>query len=348
MKMLGLGPSFAVNGHTIDDINSPQNNMNVTLAGTDGAIVIPDFTNIPPKASPPYTWMYDSTSAAVVNTQMPKAFFEKTVNVALPKTSCSDPGNCIFPQGADGGYDLVGVFNHEINHVLGTMQSQYYKVGGEGTVLAYTYGTALYLLDLFDVDSDSVVSGFGNPGITSYADFTSVPRNNNPYGPRTIYRGSNPAAFTPFVQFGKHDHVMVYDVSNGSPQYFPLMNNSLGNPDGDIQEQSAVLFSQNNTVQRFIFEDPNLVNLPATNVVHYNVQGGARRGTIDVDTVWEYSELSANGWNVDYSTLTNPYGTVSPLLKWYQTCFDANGVFTTAKNSQCKFSVTPSALKFLQ
>lgn len=348
MKMLGFGPSFAVNGHTIDDINSPQNAMNVTLAGTDGAIVIPDFTNIPPKNSTPFTWMYDSTSASVVNTQMPKAFFEKTVNIALPKPSCTDPRSCIFPQGADGGYDLVGVFNHEINHVLGTMQSQYYKVPGEGTALAYTYGTALYLLDLFDVDSDFVVPGFGNPGITSYTDFSSVPRNNNANEPRTIYRGFNAAAFTPFVQFGMHDHVMVYDVSNGSPLYFPFMNNSLGNPDGDIQEQSGILFSQNGAVQRFVFEDPNLVNLPSANVVHHNVQGGARRGTIAVDTVWEYSELSANGWNVDYSTLSNPYSTVSPLLKWYQTCFDANGVFTTAKNSQCKFSVTPSALKFLQ
>lgn len=349
MKMLGFGPSFAVNGHTIDDVNSPPNNMNVTLYGTDGAVVIGDFTAIPPKATPPYAWMYNSTSPAVVSTQLPKAFFQNTVNLALPKLSCSDPKNCVFPQGADGGLDLIGTFNHEINHVLGVMQSQYYKVPGEETSLAYTYGSALFLLDLFDLDSDFVVSGFGNPGIQSYSDFTAAPRNNDPNEPNTIRRGYPASSFTPFVQFGNRDHVMVYDVINGIPQYFPFMNNTVFNPDGDIQFQEGILYADpTGYVRRYFFVDPNLANLPDNNVPRNNVQANSAFGTIDVDTVREYSELSANGWNVDYSTLTDPYSTVSPLLKWYQTCFDANGVFTTAKNAACKFSVTPAALKGIQ
>jgi hypothetical protein len=348
MKMLGFGPSFAVNGHTIDDINSPPYNMNVTLYGTDGAVVIPDLTAIPPKGT--FTWMYDSTCPAVVSTQLPKAFFQNTVNLALPKVSCSDPKNCEFPQGADGGRDLIGVFNHEINHVLGLMQSQYFKVPGEENSLSYTYGSALFLLDLFDLDSDSVVSGYGSSGIQGYSDFTAAPRNHDPNEPRTIYFGYPASGFTPFVQFGHHDHVMVYDVINGVPQYFPFMNNTLGNPDGDIQTQFGILYAdQVGNVQQLVFEDPNLANLPTNNVPHTNVQGGfVPKGIIMVDTVREYSELSANGWNVDYSTLTDPYSTVSPLLTWYQTCFNANGVFTTAENAKCKFSVTPSALKGIQ
>jgi hypothetical protein len=76
-------------------------------------------------------------------------------------------------------------------------------------------------------------------------------------------------------------------------------------------------------------------------VVPYNVQAGGDETAIFVDTIREYSELAANGWNIDYSTLRDPYHTISPLAKWYQTCFDSNGVFTTSKNRDCKFSVLP-------
>src|SRR5262249_34012945 len=50
MKMLGLSSVFNLNGHTIDDINSPAYNAFVTLPGTDGSIVIPDFTTYPIKS----------------------------------------------------------------------------------------------------------------------------------------------------------------------------------------------------------------------------------------------------------------------------------------------------------
>jgi hypothetical protein len=346
MKMLGLAPAFRKNGHTIDDINSPANNMNVTLPGTDGAIVIPDLTKMPPPGSPPTRWMFDSTDAAVVKTQLPKAFFENSANLALPQLSCSDPTLCIFPAGASGGVDLIGVINHEINHVLGAMQSQYYKVDGEATAIAYTYGTALFLLDLFDVDSDFVVPGYGNPGVSSYADFKALPRNNNTFEPTTVRFASDAADLTPFVQLGQHDHVFLYDVRNGVPLYFPLMNFSTFNPDGDIQFQNGYVLGAGS--RKAVFVDPDLVNLAPMNVVHTDVQAASFKGTIDVDTIREYSELAAQGWNIDYSTLRDVNHTQSPLWKWYQTCFDANGVFTTAVNAHCKFSVLPRDLDFLQ
>jgi hypothetical protein len=353
MKMLGLASSFQTNGHTINDINSPQTAANVTLEGTDGAIVIPDFTVIPPNSAPPFAWIYDDTDATVVGRQLPAAFFERSLNRALPNLSCDDPTQCQFPKGANGGRDLVGAFNHELNHILGAMQSQYYKIPFEGTALAYTYGTALYLLDLFDLDSDYVVSGFGHPGIHSNADFTAVPRNNDASEPSTIVFASTASALTPWVQFGSRDHLMVYKVDGGTPQYFPLMNGSalntgqIYNPDGDIQQQvDRVQVSAD--VIRSVFVDPLLVSLPWKNVVHTNVQSSSVPAVIPVDTIREYSELAAQGWNIDYSTLTNAYNQSSPLAKWYQTCFDANGMFTTGMNKNCKFSVTPQDLKFLK
>ena len=203
MKMLGLAPLFNVNGHTIDDINSPQQNMNATLAGTDGAVVIPDFTVIPPVS--PQTWIYDSGAQAVVDTQLPKAYYENSYNAVLPQASCNNPAQCRFPQGVTPGVDLVGVFNHELNHVLGIMQSQYYKVFGEETSLTYTYGTALYLLDLFDLDSDYVVSGYGHPGIHDFPEFTTAPRNNDTYEPTTRTSASTLKGLTPWIQFGLRD-----------------------------------------------------------------------------------------------------------------------------------------------
>ena len=345
MKMLGFAPTFQVNGHTIDDINSPQNNMNVTLSGTDGALVIPDLTVFPPNTQPAPTWIYDPTDAAVVATQLPKAFFQNSLNLALRQGSCSDPTQCQFPNGANPGTDLVGVFNHELNHILGLMQSQYYKIGDEGTSLAYTYGTALFLLDLFDLDSDYVIPGYGHPGIQSNADFTAAPRNNDAREPNTIFSASTAAGLTPWIQFGSHDHVMVYSLTDG-PQYFPLMNASpqVYNPDGDIGFQEGVFGTQ---TRQLVFLDPNLVNLPAMDVVHFNVQAAGVAGTIDVDTVREYSELAAEGWNIDYTTLADAYDTPSPLAMWYQACFDAAGVFTTSMNPNCKFSVTAQDLAAL-
>ena len=347
MKMLGFAPAFQKNGHTIDDINSPQNNMNVTLPGTDGAVVIADFTVIPPMSALPYLWMYDSTDPGIVATQLPKAFFTKSLNNALPQLSCNDPAQCQFPEGFNAGFDLIGLFNHEINHVLGLMQSQYYKVGGEGTTLAYTYGTALFPLDLFDLDSDYVVPGYGHSGIHSDSDFTLVPRNNNTYEPTTVTSASTAAQLTPWVQFGLHDHVMVNRVKDDTPSYFPLMNESLFNPDGDIQQQFGFV-NQSQTEISFVLVDPKLVNVAPLDVLHFNVQSGSEFiANIVVDTIREYSELAAEGWNIDYSTLSDPYHTLSPLAKWYQTCFDANGVFTTARNKNCKFSVTSQDLQFL-
>jgi len=346
MKMLGFAPIFYQNGHSIDDINSPQENINVTLGGTDGAIVIPGLTGHPPVNSD-MQWNYNSTRKPVINTQLPKAFYEKSYNFYLPSRSCADPTQCGFPLGVDPGADLVGVYLHEINHVLGVMQSQYYKVRGEETSLTYTYGTALYLLDLFDLDSDYVLDGYGHNGIHSLADFTLAPRNSDANEPATVVFVSNPADLTPWVQFGSRDHLMVYDVSGGTPKYFPLMNNSLGNPDGDIQRQYGNVFGAR--TGSLVFVDPELVNMSTLNVVHPNVQGAILRSTIDANTIREYSELAAQGWNVKYSTLNNSvYSTVSPVAHWYQTCFDANGVFTTANNSKCKFSVLPSALKAIQ
>jgi hypothetical protein len=93
--------------------------------------------------------------------------------------------------------------------------------------------------------------------------------------------------------------------------------------------------------------DPLLVNLAPLDVVHNNVQSAGVNGITYVDTIREYSELAAEGWNIDYSTLRDPYHTISPLARWYETCFDSNGVFTTTKNSHCKFCVLPDDLKFL-
>jgi hypothetical protein len=338
MKMLGFAPMFNVNGHNIDDINSPAYNMNVTLAGTDGALVIPDTSG----------WMYDSTASTVVNTQLPKAYFESSLNVWLPQVSCADPTQCRFPEGVNGGGDLIGVFNHELNHILGLMQSQYYKVSGEETSLAYTYGTALFPLDLFDLDSDYVVPGYGHKGIETYSDFKLAPRNNNTYEPTTIYFASSAAGLTPFTQFGFHDHAMVYDVRDGEPHYFPLQNYSVTNPDGDVQFQNGFVYDSATSTERPFFVDPLLVNLDPLDVVYPNVQSGASpNATVYVDTIREYSELAAEGWNINYSTLKDPYHTRSPLAKWYETCFDSSGAFTTSQNSHCKFSVLPGDLKFL-
>lgn len=347
MKMLGFAPYFRKNGYTIDDINAPRNNPFVTLPGEDSALLIPDLTNFPPPSSPPYAWIYDSSDPSVVSTQLPKAFYEKSANFWLPQLSCADPTQCVFPQGFNGGSDLIAAFNHELHHILGVMSSQYYKVPYEGTAIAYTYGTALYLLDLFDLDSDFVVSGYGHPGIQSYVDFTSAPRNHNPNEPSTITYAQTASGLSPWIQFGNHDHLMTYDVSDGTPQYFPLMNNTLGNPDGDIQAQRGYVYSYSPNVLTPVFVDPILTNLSEMNIVPFNVQATSFRGTISVDTIREYSELAAQGWSIDYSTLSDPYNTTSPVSQWYQTCFDANGVFTTAINTNCKFSVTAQDLAFL-
>jgi len=347
MKMLGLAPLFLQNGHCIDDINAPARNMNVTLEGTDGALVIPDVTAYPP-VNTARPWIYDSSRRQVVDTQLPKAFFEKTYDQHLPDASCGDPSQCRFPSGVDPGTDLVGTMSHEINHILGIMQSQYYKARGNATSLVYTYGTALYLLDLFDLDSDAVVDGFGYPGIHSRGDFTLAPRNNDTYVPTTIYVAPTPSELTPWVQFGSRDHVMVYDVIGGAARYFPLMNYlGLMDPDGDVQQQFGFVETPN--PGNLFFVDPELANMPSTNVVHGNVQAGTMRATISVDTIREYSELAAQGWDIKYSTLSpSTYTTVSPLAKWYQTCFDANGALTTAKNAHCKFSVLPADLKAIR
>jgi hypothetical protein len=347
MKMLGFGPVFQKNGLSINDLNSPQYNQNVTLPGTDGALVIADLTVIPPKFVPPVVWMYDSTDPNIAATQLPKTYFTKSLNLLLPQLSCDDPTQCEFPAGVNGGYDLIGVFNHEINHVLGIMQSQYYKVGGNGTSLAYTYGSALFLLDLFDLDSDYVVPGYGHPGIRSTADFTLAPRNNVTASPITVLAAPSPSQLTPWVQFGQHDHVLVYRIDDGLPRYFPLQNQSIFNPDGDIQFQAGYAVNQANTVAQLILLDPLLVSLAPMDVLHFNVQGGLFNGSVDVDTIREYSELAAEGWNIDYSTLEHTYHTLSPLANWYRTCFDANGVFTTAFDKNCKFSVMPKDLQFL-
>jgi hypothetical protein len=347
MKMLGFAPLFNKNGHTIDDFNAPQYNMNVTLAGTDGAVAIPDLTVLPQPYTPTTIWDYDSTAPSVTAAQVPKAYIEQSLNLLLPQHSCNDPTQCEYPEGANGGLDLIGAFNHEINHILGLMQSQYFKVSGEETALSYTYGNALFLLDLFDLDSDYVVPGYGHPGIQSPNEFTFASRNNDTYEPTTVIEAQSAGDLTPFVQFGLHDHLMVYAVEDGDPQYFPLMNDTVINPDGDIQYQEGLVTNQANTVQQVVFVDPLLTDLPPMNVVPPNVQSANVQGPVAVDTIREYSELAAEGWDIDYSTLRDPYHTVSPLAKWYQTCFDANGVFTTAKNANCKFSVTPQDLKFL-
>jgi hypothetical protein len=111
------------------------------------------------------------------------------------------------------------------------------------------------------------------------------------------------------------------------PQYFPLMNGSPNtyNPDGDIQQQVGRVGVSGQLI-RPVFVDPLLISLPWKNVVHTNVQGSSFPALIDVDTIREYSELAAQGWNIDYSTLQNAYNQSSPLAKWYQTCFDVNGV----------------------
>ncbi len=335
MKMLGFGPMFAKNGHTIDDINGPQYNMNVTLSGTDGAVVIPDLEGIPPGS---FSWDYDSTNVNVQRTQLPKAYYERSLNYYLPNQSCSDPTQCQYPKGFNPGTDLIGVYKHEIDHMLGVMQSQYYKVSGVETSIAYTYGTALYLLDLFDIDSDYVVPGYGHPGIQSYADFTAAPRNNNTYEPQTIFDAGSIAELTPFVQFGKHDHVIVYDVSKLGASYFPLMNDTVGNPDGDIQFQEGFVYG--NTSRPYLV-DPVLQHVPELAELHFNAQAAGLSGTIDVMTIREYSELAANGWDIDYKTLRDPYHILSPLAEWYRYCFDSNGNFTQQKDKNCKFDVTP-------
>ena len=142
-------------------------------------------------------------------------------------------------------------------------------------------------------------------------------------------------------------HLFVHQINNGVPEYFPMQNYSVGNPDGDIQFQ----FGTVNTAQRssLILLDPKLVNLRPSDVVHPNVQAVSMPAAIFVDTVREYSELAAVGWNIDYATLSDSdYATRSPLAQWYETCFDSNGVFTTANNKNCKFSVDPADLKLLQ
>jgi len=335
MKMLGFAALFNKNGHTINDINSPKYNMNVTLPGTDGAVVIPDLDPL----APYYTWIYNSALPEVRATQLPKAFFTKSADFSLGRNSgqwsCSTPTLCTFPQGVDPGYDLIGVFNHEFNHILGAMQSQYYKVSGEETALAYTYGTSLFLLDLFDIDADDAAA------MTNYAAFTRARRNNNAYVPATVIsQGPGDPPLTPWVQYTHQDHVIVYDVSGGPSKYFPLMNDSTYNPDGDIQFQSGWLYPGDGS-QRLVMIDPLLANTDDLNVVHFNVQAAGGRSTIDYDTVREYSELASQGWNIDYSTLpTDTYSTRSPLADWYTRCFSSStGAFNPNNDPTCTFSV---------
>ena len=347
MKMLGFAHLFHRNGHDIDELNAPRYNVNATLPGTDGAIVVADLSDfVSPGSVDPSTYIYDPDDPAIVRTQLPIAYFTHSLNLALRNTACADPTQCQFPQGMNPGLDLTGVFNHEINHVLGIMESQYYKGAMEGTSLAYGYGTALFLLDLFDLDSNYVVSGFGHPGIHSFADFTKVPRNNDTFTPITTHVASTAAALSPWIQFGARDHLLVYDLRDESPRYFPLQNYSEGNPDGDIANQAGLVISSA-TSGRYVLLDPELLALDPLDVLHPNVQAADIVGTTLVNTVQDYSELAIQGWNIDYSTLrTHP--SRSPLARWYETCFDTNGAFTVAKNKNCKFSVTPADLKFLR
>jgi hypothetical protein len=143
---------------------------------------------------------------------------------------------------------------------------------------------------------------------------------------------------------------VVYDVTDGSAKYFPLQNYSplIHNPDGDIQFQFGLLFNQSGTQAFLAFVDPNLTDLPSMNVVHGDVQGAFTFGPITMDSIREYSELAAVGWNIDYTTLSDQFHTPSPLETWYRTCFDATGVFTPSQNPHCKFSVHPQDLEFLQ
>ena len=348
MKMLGFGPRFNRNGHNINDINAPGYNVNVTLPRTDGAIVVADLSDavVSPGLFRAYGYIYDPSDPAVLATQLPKAYFANSLNLALPMGACADPAQCAYPQGVNPGLDLTGLFNHEINHVLGIMQSQYYKGGGLGTSLAYGYGTALFLLDLFDIDSDYVVPGYGHPGIHGLADFTAAPRNNNTFTPTTNLFGTTAAEVSPWVQFGAHDHLFVYGLKASSPQYVPLENYSEGNPDGDTAFQVGFVLPSA-TRAGYLFTDPSLVALAPLDIVHYEVEGYSIPSTIGVNTIRELSELATQGWNVDFSILQRER-TRSPLAHWYRTCFDVNGVFTSAKNKNCRFSVQPRDIALLQ
>jgi hypothetical protein len=139
---------------------------------------------------------------------------------------------------------------------------------------------------------------------------------------------------------------MVYSIQNGTPAYFPFMNDSMSNPDGDIQIQQGYVYNDITGIYAPVLLDSALQNVPELDVLHFNAQAAGLGGTIDVLTIREYSELAANGWNIDYSTLKDPYHTQSPLAKWYKACFDVRGVFTTSKDSKCKFDVTPGVVNY--
>src|SRR5262249_25055443 len=98
---------------------------------------------------------------------------------------------------------------------------------------------------------------------------------------------------------------------------------------------------------RPFYVDPLLQNLDPKNIVHLNAQSNSARSTIDVVTDRDLFQLASQGWNIDMSKADNAYSTIAPTWKWYQTCFDDNGVFTVAKNRNCKYSVSAQDLTFL-
>ena len=190
--------------------------------------------------------------------------------------------------------------------------------------------------------------GYGHPGIRTYSDFTTAPRHNNTYVPTTVYNANSADQLTPWIQFGSHDHLMVYALTDEKPQYVPLENYSVFNPDGDLQLQWGLVANAAGTKKNLVFIDPNLVSLPPLDVVQFNLQAAERDGITSVNSVWNLSEVAAQGWDVDLSVLDELHPSVSHLANWYQTCFDESGMFTTAKNKHCKFSVLPKDIAFLQ
>jgi hypothetical protein len=53
---------------------------------------------------------------------------------------------------------------------------------------------------------------------------------------------------TPWIQFGMHDHLFTWLDNQGNFQYYPMMNYTTFNPDGDVHWNFAV-YTPNATIQ---------------------------------------------------------------------------------------------------
>jgi hypothetical protein len=258
--------------------------------------------------------------------------------------------------------DFQGAVEHEMRHLLGIMSAEYYRQGYEGNGLGYAYGNALFVLDLFQLDSDSPVAG--------PSDFAKARRNLdvNVSTFSSIVTATFPNPNEPnfqWIKYGSHDRVFVYTTGKGQFRSYPFMNYiNMGNPDGDIQASiqkwlqycvGCAHTDDNLVAMTTHFTAPYILQLPATYEVHGDQQSNSLAGTYDLASERDLKTLSALGYDVDLSYLNGDSNGPGATKKartanWYLACFDpTTGEFldgqmvaTAHHGTQlCNYSVMP-------